>query len=49
MQGNKILAEINGIPMLEAVDEERPYLKGSIGVSVRDGSHDKYRVIRVRP
>lgn len=49
VQGNKILAEINGIPMLEAVDEERPYLKGSIGVSVRDGSHDKYRVIRVRP
>lgn len=45
-QGNILKAEINGC-VLEAWDEERPYLRGSVGVSMRKGSHDKYRKIKI--
>ena len=45
--GNKISAEIEGVK-IEAVDQERPYLKGSIGVSMLNGSHDKYRMIKIK-
>ena len=44
---NKITAEIDGT-VLEVIDEERPYLQGSIGVSMQNGSHDKYRTIKVK-
>ena len=42
--GNRISAEIEGC-CLEAVDEERPYLFGAVGVSMQNGTHDKYRKI----
>lgn len=42
--GNKISAEIEGC-CLEAVDEEKPYLFGAVGVSMQNGTHDKYRKI----
>ena len=29
--------------ILKVTDEERPYLRGSVGVSMQNGSHDKYR------
>lgn len=45
--GNKISAEIDRVTV-SAVDEERPYLKGSIGVSMQNGTHDKYRMIKVK-
>lgn len=44
--GNCLKAEIDGC-VLEACDEERPYLKGSVGVSMQKGSHDRYRRIRI--
>ncbi len=44
--GNRITAEIDG-HILTVVDEERPFLTGAIGVSVQDGSHSKYREIRI--
>lgn len=46
VKGNEIRAQV-GDTALCAVDEERPYLKGAVGVSVRNGSHDRYRRIRV--
>lgn len=46
---NLIKMEINGNHILKAADEERPYLQGSIGGSMQNGSHDKYRRIRVMP
>ena len=45
-KGNCLKAEIDGC-MLEACDNERPYLKGSVGVSMQKGSHDRYRRIRI--
>lgn len=45
-KGNCLKAEINGC-VLEVCDHERPYLTGSVGVSMRSGSHDKYRRIKV--
>lgn len=46
---NVITMEINGNCMLKAVDGERPYLQGAVGVSMQKGSHDKYRRIKVAP
>lgn len=46
VQGNIMKAEINGC-VLEVRDEEHPYLRGSVGVSMKNGSHDKYRKIRI--
>ena len=45
-KGNCLKAEINGC-VLEVCDHGRPYLTGSVGVSMRSGSHDKYRKIKV--
>ncbi len=45
-KGNCLRAEIDGC-VLEACDNERPYLKGSVGVSMQKGSHDRYRRIRI--
>lgn len=47
VQGNTLKAEIDGC-VLEAIDEEHPYLRGSVGVSMIKGSHDKYRRIRIK-
>ncbi|HIU75023.1 MAG TPA: ADP-ribosylglycohydrolase family protein [Candidatus Pelethocola excrementipullorum] len=47
VKGNKIEAEIDGGCRLNFTDEERPYLMGAIGVSMENGSHDKYRRIEV--
>lgn len=46
-QGNTLKAEIDGC-VLETCDEEHPYLRGSVGVSMVKGSHDKYRKIRIK-
>ncbi|MDD7738589.1 MAG: ADP-ribosylglycohydrolase family protein [Fusicatenibacter sp.] len=46
VQGNSLKAEIDDC-VLEICDENRPYLHGSVGVSVRNGSHDQYRSIAV--
>lgn len=45
-KGNCLKAEIDGC-VLEVCDNERPYLTGSVGVAIRNGSHDKYRRIKV--
>ncbi|WP_302416830.1 ADP-ribosylglycohydrolase family protein [Blautia marasmi] len=44
VSGNKIYAEIEDC-CLEAVDEDKPYLSGAVGVSMQNGTHDKYRKI----
>ncbi len=46
VKGNEIRAAVEDV-VLSAVDEVRPYLHGSIGVSLQNGSHDRYRRIRV--
>lgn len=46
VQGNKIMADIDGCHM-EAVDHDQPYSTGSIGLSVEQGSHCKYKTIRI--
>lgn len=46
VQGNKIEARIDDL-YLSAADEDRPYLWGAIGVSMENGTHDKYRKIEV--
>lgn len=47
--GNTIEAFLNEEAGIKAVDEEAPYLMGSIGMSVREGSHTSYRCIQIRP
>lgn len=47
VNGNRIRAEFEG-GCLEATDDNRPYLTGSVGISVRNGSHAKYRKIEVK-
>ena len=44
VRGNRICAEIEGCH-LDAVDEEKPYLYGAVGVSMQNGTHDKYSKI----
>lgn len=46
VKGNEIRAVVEDV-VLSAVDEVRPYLHGSIGVSLQNGSHDRYKRIRV--
>lgn len=45
-EGNRITAEIDGC-CLEAQDTDAPYRKGSVGVALRNGSHCKYRRIKI--
>lgn len=45
-KGNYLKAEIDGC-VLEACDNERPYLYGCVGVSMQHGTHDKCRKIKV--
>ncbi|SHO46070.1 ADP-ribosylglycohydrolase family protein [Anaerocolumna xylanovorans] len=45
--GNRIEARINDKCILVAEDEDAPYLKGGIGVSVQNGSHTRYRRITI--
>lgn len=47
VKGNYLKAAINEEVTLEYTDTERPYLTGSVGVSVLHGSHCKYRRITV--
>ena len=44
--GNRITAMIDG-HILTVTDEERPFLTGAVGVSMQDGSHARYRKIRI--
>lgn len=47
VKGNSICAEFEG-NILEVCDEERPYLQGSVGMSMQHGTHTKYRCIKIR-
>lgn len=47
VKDNRIEAKISGTCKLSFLDEERPYLRGAIGISLQHGSHDKYRRIEV--
>lgn len=49
VQRNHITASCQGAGELSYVDEDKPYLYGSIGLAVRDGSHCAYKNIVVRP
>jgi ADP-ribosylglycohydrolase len=46
--GARIEADIDGVCSLVYSDEARPYMRGSIGVSMLNGSHCKYRRIEVK-
>ena len=48
VSGNRIEASVQDGVSLTAVDEEHPYLIGSIGVSVSKGGHTKYKKIEVK-
>lgn len=48
VKGNRITAELDGKEIGDFTDEERPYLKGAVGISARDGSHFRCRRICVR-
>ncbi|GAA0794612.1 ADP-ribosylglycohydrolase family protein [Faecalicatena orotica] len=48
VSGNRIEASVQDGVSLTAVDEEHPYLTGSIGVSASKGGHTKYRKIEVK-
>lgn len=48
VQGNKIKVAIDGEMQLEYEDADKPILTGSIGVSVRGGSHCLYRDLAVK-
>jgi hypothetical protein len=47
VQGSKIAVAVNGEPLIDYDDRESPWLYGSIGFSVRKGSHCAYKKIRV--
>lgn len=49
VNGNHITAEIEGMTLDAADESEHPYLVGALGVSVRNGSHSRYRKIVVEP
>ena len=45
---NKIFVYADGHAVMEYMDDDYPYLMGSVGVSVKNGSHCKYRYITVK-
>ena len=47
VEKNRIQAEIDGEILFDYTDEQDPYLEGSLGVSIRKGSHMKCRKIEV--
>lgn len=46
VRGTVLRAEIDG-RALEVCDEQNPYLRGSVGLSVQKGSHGSFRRIRI--
>ena len=46
--GNRLSVRIDGVPCLAYTDCDDPFLTGSVGVSVENGSHTKYSFIKVR-
>lgn len=46
--GDRLSVSVDGAKLLEYRDQERPLLTGSVGVSVRGGSHCLYRDLSVR-
>lgn len=46
--GDRLSVSVDGVKLLEYRDQERPLLTGSVGVSVRGGSHCLYRDLSVR-
>lgn len=46
-KGNRIEASVNKTAFLSVVDEDRPYLCGSLGVSMENNTHTAYRKITV--
>ena len=49
VKGNTIKVSANGCAPIVFTDENNPYLTGSIGISVKNGSHCSYSGIDVRP
>ena len=47
VKGNQIKAEVDGGCCLEYTDEDRIYEQGSVGVSMQNGSHCRYRKIEI--
>lgn len=47
-EGNHLAVMMDDVEILQVTDEEYPYLRGSVGVAVQNGSHDKYRRIVIR-
>ncbi|MCL2421829.1 MAG: ADP-ribosylglycohydrolase family protein [Defluviitaleaceae bacterium] len=47
-QGNKLDVWVNGVKMINHIDDVQPYLTGSIGVSVQSGSRCGYRKVAVQ-
>ncbi len=48
-KGNVITATLNGGETLSFTDNDSPHLQGSIGISVKNGSHTAYHGIKVTP
>lgn len=46
-KGNKFKVWVDGAEMLSYTDNDRPYMTGSIGLSVQKGSHCAYRRIKI--
>ena len=44
--GNRIIASVDDV-RIEYTDNDKPYLEGMIGVAMENGSHTKYKKIRV--
>ncbi len=47
--GDQFIVSLNGKQMLQYTDLESPFLTGSIGISVAEGSHSSYESIQVHP
>ncbi len=48
-KGNTLTAFVNGDQLLAVTDTQYPYMYGSIGVAVREGSHMSLSKIKVQP
>jgi hypothetical protein len=46
-RGSRLLAQVNGEPVMEWVDEEAPFLWGQIGLSNFAGCHTRYEYIEI--
>ena len=47
-KGSQIKVKLDGEQIFDFTDDNNPYLEGSVGISVQNGSHCKYSKIEVR-